>query len=63
MFEKLGIAGILGFLVLLAGIALITWQNLYIGAGIAFVVAGLGLVTYGMVKNLAAALGMGGMMG
>lgn len=62
MFDKLGIAGVLGVVVMLAGVALVASQNLYIAAGLAFVVAGVGLVTYGMVTSLLSSLGMGGMV-
>jgi len=59
MLKQLGGAGVLGFLVLLAGIGVLAYVNPIIGAGVALVVAGLGLVTYGMVTNMMRALGMG----
>jgi hypothetical protein len=62
MLDKLGIAGVVGVLVLFGGIALIAWVNLLLAAGMAFVVAGLGLVVYGLVSNLLASFGMGGMV-
>jgi hypothetical protein len=62
MFDKLGVAGVAGFLVLLAGVGVIAWVDLRIAAGVAFVIAGLGLVVYGLVTNLLSALGMGGMV-
>jgi hypothetical protein len=62
MFNKLGIAGVLGLLFVLAGVALVASENLLIGGGIALVIAGLGLVVFGMVRNLLSALGMGGMV-
>lgn len=62
MFDKLGIAGLAGLVVTLGGIGLLAWVDPLIAAGIAFVVAGLGLVAYGMVTNLLSSLGMGGMM-
>jgi hypothetical protein len=62
MLDKLGVAGLLGFLILLAGIGLLAYIDLLIAAGVAFVVAGLGLVVYGLVSNLLGALGMGQMM-
>ncbi|WP_226011533.1 DUF7470 family protein [Halomicrobium salinisoli] len=60
MLDKLGIAGVLGVLVMLGGIVLVAWQNLILAAGLAFVVAGLGLIVYGMVTNLLSAFGLGG---
>lgn len=62
MFDKLGIAGVLGVLIMLGGIALLAWYSLYVAAGVAFVVAGVGLITYGMVTSLLSSLGMGGMV-
>lgn len=62
MFDKLGIAGILGALIMLGGIGLIAYHNLVAAAGVAFVIAGLGLVIYGMVTSLISSLGMGGMV-
>jgi hypothetical protein len=62
MFDKLGIAGVFGVLVLFGGIGLLAYHELIVGAGVALVVAGLGLFVYGMVTNLLEALGMGGMM-
>ncbi|MBO4247783.1 MULTISPECIES: hypothetical protein [Halomicrobium] len=59
MLDKLGIAGILGVVVMLGGIALVAWVAPIVAAGIAFVVAGLGLIVYGMVKNLMTAFGLG----
>ena len=63
MLDKLGIAGILGVVVMLGGIALVAWEAPIVAAGIAFVVAGLGLIVYGMVQNLLTAFGLGGGMG
>jgi hypothetical protein len=62
MFGKLGPLGLFGLVCLLAGIAVIAWQNLFIAAGIALVLAGLGFVVYGIVAQLKASLGMGGGM-
>jgi len=60
MLDKLGIAGVLGVVVMLGGIAVVAWQAPIVAAGIAFVVAGLGLIVYGMIKNLMTAFGLGG---
>lgn len=60
MFDKLGVAGLLGVVVMLGGIGLVAWQAPVVAAGIAFVVAGLGLIVYGMIQNLMTAFGMGG---
>jgi len=64
MLDKLGIAGILGVLVMLAGIGVIAYEgSLILAGGFALVIAGLGLVVYGMVTNLLSAFGLGGGMG
>jgi len=62
MFEKLGIAGVVGVVLMLGGIAVVAWQNLFLAGGLALVIAGLGLVVFGLVKNLLASFGMGGMV-
>lgn len=62
MFDKLGVAGLLGVLLLFGGIGLIAWENLVVGGGVALVIAGLGLVVYGMITNLLTSMGMGGMV-
>ena len=61
MLGKLGLAGILGVLVMLGGIVLVALESLVIAGGLALVIAGLGLIVYGMVTNLMQAFGMGGM--
>jgi hypothetical protein len=64
MFERLGIGGVFGVFLLLAGIGVVASQNLVVAGGIALVIAGLGFVVYGIVRNLVSALGMmGGGMG
>ncbi|MFB6138965.1 MAG: hypothetical protein ABEJ26_00860 [Halosimplex sp.] len=62
MLDKLGAAGIVGILVILGGIGLLAWVDPLIAAGIAFVVAGLGLVLYGLVTSVMSSFGMGGMV-
>ncbi|WP_436928734.1 DUF7470 family protein [Halosimplex halobium] len=62
MIDKLGAAGIVGVLVVVAGIGLLAWINPLIAAGMGLVVAGLGLLVYGLVSNLLASFGMGGMV-
>lgn len=63
MFDKLGAKGIVGVLLLLAGIAVIAIQNLVIAAGIGLVVLGFVLTAWGLVSGLLSSFGMGGMMG
>lgn len=61
MLQRLGVAGIVGFLVLLGGISLLAYENLVVAAGVALVIAGIGLVVYGLVTTLMGQLGMAGM--
>ncbi|MEF8801942.1 MAG: hypothetical protein V5A38_12185 [Halolamina sp.] len=58
MFERLGIGGVAGLVVLLAGILLIAWENLIIAAGLAFVLAGLGLLVRALIGNVMRQFGM-----
>jgi hypothetical protein len=62
MFDKLGVPGILGLLVMLSGIAVVAIENIVLAGGIALVIAGLGLVVFGLLKNLLSSFGMGGMV-
>ena len=62
MLGKLGLAGIVGVLVLLGGIGAIATENMVIAGGVAMVVAGLGFLVYGMITQLAKAMGMEGMV-
>ena len=62
MLRLLGPLSVVGLLVLLAGIAVIAWQNLVVAAGVALVLAGLGVVVFGFVRKVLASMGMGGMV-
>ncbi|MFB6298275.1 MAG: hypothetical protein ABEH56_07120 [Salinirussus sp.] len=62
MIDRLGVAGIVGVLLLFGGIGLIAWHSLIAGGGVALIVAGIGLVVYGMVTNLLSSMGMGGLV-
>lgn len=63
MLDKLGGVGFAGIAVMLGGILLVAWQNIVLAAGLALVVAGVGLVVYGLVTSLLGAFGLGGGMG
>ncbi|NHN60357.1 MULTISPECIES: hypothetical protein [Halorussus] len=63
MIDKLGAKGIVGVLLLLAGVAVIALQNLIIAAGIGLVVVGFVLTAWGLVSGLMSSFGLGGMMG
>ncbi|PSQ60668.1 MAG: hypothetical protein BRD23_01810 [Halobacteriales archaeon SW_9_67_25] len=62
MLDKLGFAGLLGLVLMLGGVAVVALESLLVAGGIALVIAGLGLVVFGMVKNLLSSLGMGGLV-
>jgi len=62
MLDKLGVVGFLGVLLMLGGVAVVAIESLLVAAGIAFVVAGLGLLVFGLVRNLLSSLGMGGLV-
>jgi hypothetical protein len=62
MLDTLGAAGLLGLVVLLAGVGVIASQNLVIAGGLALVVAGLGFVVYGLIRNVLSSMGLGGAM-
>lgn len=61
MFGKIGLPGVLGLLVVLAGIGAIATQNLIVAGGVALVIAGLGFLVYGMISQLARSMGIEGM--
>ena len=58
MYERLGIGGIVGLLLVLGGIGLVAWQAPIVAAGLAFVLAGLGLVVRALVGNVMRQFGM-----
>ena len=58
MLKNLGPLGIVGLLVILAGLALIAYANILVAAGLAFVLAGLGLVVKALISGMLAAWGM-----
>lgn len=62
MIQKLGLAGIAGLVLLLVGVALVAYESLIIAAGLAFVLAGIGLLAKGMVSAVVSQMGFGGMM-
>ncbi|ELY35904.1 DUF7470 family protein [Natronorubrum tibetense] len=58
MLRNLGPLGIVGIVILLAGIGLIAYQNLLIAAGMAMVLAGLGLVVKALISGMLQSFGM-----
>ncbi|MFC7074560.1 hypothetical protein ACFQJ7_08580 [Halovenus rubra] len=62
MLKNLGIVGIFGLVLMLAGVGVAASVNLLLGGAFALIIAGLGLIVYGMVTNLLKSMGMGQMM-
>ncbi len=58
MLRNLGPLGIVGLLILAAGIGLIAWADPIVAIGIALVLAGLGLVVRALISNMLGAFGM-----
>ncbi|MCL7416485.1 MAG: hypothetical protein M8354_01425 [Halalkalicoccus sp.] len=61
MFDRLGLAGIAGLLLVVVGIALVALESPLIAAGLALVLVGLGLAVKSLVSGMLATFGMGGM--
>ncbi|WP_135536699.1 MULTISPECIES: hypothetical protein [Halostella] len=62
MIKKLGAVGIVGIVVVLAGLALVAWESQIIAAGLALMLLGFVLTVKALVSNLLSSFGMGGMM-
>lgn len=58
MLRRIGLTGVLGLLLLIVGIALLGLVDLQIAAGVALVVAGIGLLAHGLIKSMLAVFGM-----
>ncbi|WP_440766535.1 DUF7470 family protein [Natronorubrum sp. DTA7] len=58
MLQNLGPLGIVGLVIVLAGIGLIAYESLLIAAGMAMVLAGLGLVVKALISGLLQSFGM-----
>jgi hypothetical protein len=62
MLNQLGIAGIIGILCCLGGIAVIAYVAPIVADGIALVLVGLVLVARGLLSGVLSAFGMDGML-
>jgi hypothetical protein len=62
MRKMLGLSGAFGLLCIIGGIALLTTVDVRIAAGVAIILAGLGLLVRAMIKGVMSMMGMGGMM-
>ncbi|WP_265109327.1 DUF7470 family protein [Halosolutus halophilus] len=58
MLRNLGPLGIVGLLIVAAGIGLIAWADPVVAVGMALVLAGLGLVVKALISNVLGAWGM-----
>lgn len=58
MLDKLGALGVVGIVTLLAGIALIAYENLVIAGGLALVLVGLGLTVRSIVTGMLSQFGL-----
>ncbi|MFC4540664.1 hypothetical protein ACFO5R_01830 [Halosolutus amylolyticus] len=58
MIRNLGPLGIVGLLIVVAGIGLIAWADPIVAVGMALVLAGLGLVVKALISNVLGAWGM-----
>lgn len=61
MFDRLGLAGIAGLLLVLAGLALVAVESPLIAGGLVLVLVGLGLAVKSLLSGMLAAFGMGEM--
>jgi hypothetical protein len=62
MLRQLGAVGIVGLLFLLGGLGLVAYQAPIVAAGLALVLAGVGLLAKGMIDAVLGSMGFGGMM-
>ncbi|MFB6127134.1 MAG: hypothetical protein ABEJ79_07580 [Halolamina sp.] len=58
MLEKLGAGGVVGLLLVVAGLAVLGVHSLYAAAGLALVLSGIGFVARGLIQGIAGAFGM-----
>ena len=58
MLDKLGVAGVVGFVVMLAGLVLVAYQSPVVALGLALMLAGLGIVVKALVGNVLRQFGM-----
>lgn len=58
MLQRLGVTGIIGVVLVLIGIGTVAIENIIIASGMAFVLAGVGLVATGVIRSAMASFGM-----
>ncbi|WP_435124022.1 DUF7470 family protein [Halobaculum sp. D14] len=52
MFQRLGAAGVVGALTLVAGLAVVAYSQPVVAVGLAMILVGTGLVVKGLATNL-----------
>ncbi|WP_435145599.1 DUF7470 family protein [Halobaculum sp. P14] len=52
MFQRLGVAGVVGALTLVAGLAVVAYSQPVVAVGLAMILVGTGLVVKGLATNL-----------
>ena len=62
MFNRLGLAGVIGVLCCVGGLAVIAYVAPVVAGGLALVLLGLALVVRGLLSGLLSAFGMDGMV-
>lgn len=63
MSRSIGVMGVLGLLVVLAGIGVIAYENPILAGGMVAILVGVALVVVDFIKRAMAKLGFGAMMG
>jgi len=58
MLDKLGLSGILGVLLVVAGIAIVAWTAPVVAAGLTAVILGVALVARGAIQSVMGMFGM-----
>lgn len=58
MLDKLGLSGILGVLLVVAGIAIVAWTAPVVAAGLTAVIVGVALVARGAIQSVMGMFGM-----
>jgi hypothetical protein len=59
MIRQLGVAGLLGFLLMIGGFAIVAVEQPLVAGGLALIVAGLGILVRTMVQNALEMMGVG----
>ena len=61
MFDRLGAVGVVGIVLVFAGLALVAAESLLVAGGLALVLVGIALAVKSLVSGMLASFGMGGM--